>query len=193
MHPTHSYVLLTTTGTFAVSLWHGLRVGPYRKAAGIRYPLAYAQDGTSEAVKTSTGMFPAWTPTRLTPTQFFVHIATPCPRSYGHTADLPPFADPSSKALEKYLFNCAQRAHANFLESYSIALTALLLGGLVYPRTASVMGAVWSVGRVVYALGYTDSKAENGGGRLRGSLLIYPALLGLMGLTGKVGWDLLTL
>lgn len=33
----------------------------------------------------------------------------------------------------KYLFNCAQRAHANFLEHQPTFLTSLLISGLSYP------------------------------------------------------------
>lgn len=33
----------------------------------------------------------------------------------------------------KYLFNCAQRAHANFLEHQSTFLASLLISGLSYP------------------------------------------------------------
>lgn len=33
----------------------------------------------------------------------------------------------------KYLFNCAQRAHANFIEHQPTFLVSLLIGGLSYP------------------------------------------------------------
>lgn len=38
----HSYVLLAATSTFAVNVWHSILTGQKRKAAGIKYPNAYA-------------------------------------------------------------------------------------------------------------------------------------------------------
>ena len=57
-------------------------VGPYRRAAKVPYPNAYAS-------------------------------AAECKES-----------------KEKYLFNCAQRSHANFLEHQPQMLVGLLIGGL---------------------------------------------------------------
>ena|SRR5579871_6076094 len=37
-----SYVLLTATGTFFLSIWHAFRVPSFRRKAGIRYPNVYA-------------------------------------------------------------------------------------------------------------------------------------------------------
>jgi glutathione S-transferase len=94
-----------------------------------------------------------------------------------------------------YLFNCAQRAHHNFIENYPAALSALLVSGLAYPRLAAAAGAVWMVGRVVYALGYTRRAEWNveGKGRFSGGGF-YVAAVGqvvLMGLVGKMGVELL--
>ena len=92
------------------------------------------------------------------------------------------------KAL--YLFNCAQRAHYNFLENYVFALPVLLVGGVSYPRAAAAFGLVWSVGRAMYAVGYTNPAKEKGSGRHRGGLQ-YIGILGLVGLVVKTAYDLL--
>ncbi|KAH9461089.1 hypothetical protein Pst134EA_017398 [Puccinia striiformis f. sp. tritici] len=54
----------------------------------------------------------------------------------------------------KMKFNCAQRAHANTLESLPFFLFSLLFTGLRHPRFAASCGALWVVGRFVYTLGY---------------------------------------
>ncbi|KAA1068434.1 hypothetical protein PGT21_025152 [Puccinia graminis f. sp. tritici] len=54
----------------------------------------------------------------------------------------------------KMKFNCAQRAHANTLESLPFFLFSLLFTGLRHPRFSASCGALWVVGRVFYTLGY---------------------------------------
>lgn len=56
----------------------------------------------------------------------------------------------------------AQRAHANFTENHSSFLGALLISGLRYPVAAAAIGAVWSVARLLYALGYTSEAGPQG-------------------------------
>jgi glutathione S-transferase len=94
-----------------------------------------------------------------------------------------------------YLFNCAQRAHHNFLENYTVALSGMLISGLVYPRTAAALGAAWTGGRVVYALGYTWREEWNVEGRGRfwrgGFHVAAGCQVVLLALVGKMGWDLL--
>ncbi|GAQ88578.1 glutathione S-transferase [Klebsormidium nitens] len=67
---------------------------------------------------------------------------------------------------EDSVFNCYQRAHQNTLESYPAFLAFLLLSGSAYPITASVLGAVWIIGRLFYSLGYYTGNPNN---RHRGS------------------------
>ncbi|EKG12003.1 Membrane-associated eicosanoid/glutathione metabolism (MAPEG) protein [Macrophomina phaseolina MS6] len=93
-------------------------------------------------------------------------------------------ADPK-RAQALHLFNCAQRGHYNFLETHTSFLYALLAAGLRRPVAAAVMGAMWSVGRVMYAVGYTRPDTQNGKGRLVGSW----ANLILYALIGMAGWD----
>ncbi|MCJ1469051.1 hypothetical protein MMC07_007683 [Pseudocyphellaria aurata] len=76
----------------------------------------------------------------------------------------------------KYLFNCAQRAHANFLEHQPAFMAPLLLAGLSYPIPSAAMGLTWCVGRVVYALGYTNKNKVDGAGRNIGNFFWLPEL-----------------
>lgn len=93
----------------------------------------------------------------------------------------------AKKAL--YLWNCAQRAHGNFLENHPTVLAALLISGLQYPVTASVMGAGWAASRVAYAIGYTKADRSDGKGRLIG-MPQWLFQLGLYALTGVVGYKI---
>ncbi|KAF2629004.1 hypothetical protein BU25DRAFT_337923, partial [Macroventuria anomochaeta] len=47
-----------------------------------------------------------------------------------------------SKKPALCLFNCAQRAHYNSHENYTIVLTGMVISGLRYPRVAAVAGMV---------------------------------------------------
>lgn len=87
-------------------------------------------------------------------------------------------------------FNAAQRAHQNFNENHVTALGALLISGLRYPNAAAVLGAVWSVNRVVYALGYTASGSDGGKGRYYGALWMI-AHYALVLTSAKAAWDLI--
>jgi len=92
-------------------------------------------------------------------------------------------------ALNNYLFNCAQRAHGNFLEQLALFMPALLVAGVRYPVASAVLGQIWNVGRVVYAIGYTQKDGKNGSGRLYGSVQ-YIGFFGLIGLLAKFGVDM---
>ncbi|KAF1847291.1 glutation S-transferase [Cucurbitaria berberidis CBS 394.84] len=88
-------------------------------------------------------------------------------------------------------FNAAQRAHQNFNENHPTALAAMLITGLKYPTTAAVLGAVWSVNRVVYAIGYTNSGSEGGKGRYYGALwMLAHHVMVLMSV--KSAWDFIS-
>ena len=38
----YGYVIVATSATFFLGMWHGGRIGSFRKSAGIGYPKAYA-------------------------------------------------------------------------------------------------------------------------------------------------------
>lgn len=85
-----------------------------------------------------------------------------------------------------YLFNCAQRAHGNYLEHLSSVSLATLIAGIEYPVASSVMAAGWMVCRAIYAVGYTNPDKTKGEGRLYGLGHVFFEL-GLYGLTSWTG------
>ncbi|MCJ1267910.1 hypothetical protein MMC22_007796 [Lobaria immixta] len=90
----------------------------------------------------------------------------------------------------KYLFNCAQRAHTNFMEHQPGFLASLLLAGLSYPIASAAMGLAWCVGRVTYGLGYTNKNKTDGSGRIIGNFYVLPEL-GLFLTAALTGWKIL--
>jgi glutathione S-transferase len=98
-------------------------------------------------------------------------------------------AAPAEKKEALYLFNCAQRANANFIENYPPVLAALLIGGIRQPVLAAIAGALWTAFRIVYAVGYTLKGKTRGSGRRYGSFSTLPQLY-LYGLAGWVGLKL---
>ncbi|KAF4553422.1 Hypothetical protein D9617_7g031500 [Elsinoe fawcettii] len=107
------------------------------------------------------------------------------PTPYADSAQIAQ-ADSEAKKKALYIFNCAQRAHGNFLENQSGVLVTMLIAGLRFPLAATGFGLMWNVGRVVYAVGYTDKSKTNGKGRLQGSFF-WLAQLGLLVLSGWTG------
>ncbi|KAG0161597.1 Membrane-associated, eicosanoid/glutathione metabolism (MAPEG) protein [Penicillium digitatum] len=78
-------------------------------------------------------------------------------------------------------FNCAQRAHANFLENASQTMLFTLVAGLKYPEWAAGLGALWVFFRVLFLYGYVYSGKPQGKGRFMGGFfwLVQGALWGL--------------
>jgi glutathione S-transferase len=113
------------------------------------------------------------------------------PNCYASAESIEACSDPKEKKA-KYLFNCAQRAHYNFMENYPMALAGMLIAGLQYPTTSAVAGVVWTASRVLYAIGYTDPNKVDGKGRFFYGLgeLFWGSQLVWMGLVGKMGYDL---
>lgn len=89
-------------------------------------------------------------------------------------------------------FNCAQRAHANFLENASQTMLFTLVAGLKYPQLATGLGTLWFVTRSLYLYGYVYSGKPQGKGRYQGMLFwfVQGALWGLS--VFGVGKDLIS-
>jgi len=93
---------------------------------------------------------------------------------------------PSTRTdAEAHRFNCAQRAHANFIENQPSMLGALLFAGLNFPLTAAVLGAGWTASRYIYMRGYSAG-GEGGKGRYRG-IIFWLFQVGLVGLSAWTG------
>lgn len=100
----------------------------------------------------------------------------PYPNAYATDAE-------ASTDIKKYRFNCAQRAHQNYLENLPTFLVTSAIAGLQYPIPTAVMGVVWCAGRLVYAKGYINSTVEQkGAGRYKGSWFLL-AQIGLLGVS----------
>ncbi|THC91852.1 hypothetical protein EYZ11_008674 [Aspergillus tanneri] len=90
-------------------------------------------------------------------------------------------------------FNCAQRAHANFLENSPHTTLSILVSGLKYPQLAAGLGVAWCVARALFLYGYVYSGKPQGRGRYIGSWF-WPVQWILMGLSVfGVGRDLFSI
>ena len=74
------------------------------------------------------------------------------------------------------------------MESFSYVMLQMCVTGLVYPVTAAAFGAIWTIGRVVYGIGYA-SKGPSG--RMAGGLLSHMGDIPLAILTMKVGYTMI--
>lgn len=109
----------------------------------------------------------------------------PYPNAYASAQDMK--SNPAA-----YQFNCAQRAHAQFMENAPQTIMSMLVAGLAYPNATIVMGLAWYVSRVLYLYGYVTSEPGKAGrGRYWGSGFWF-AQFGLTGLVGMTAWNLMT-
>ena len=76
-------------------------------------------------------------------------------------------------------FNIAQRIHSNFLEQLLIVTLLLLTAGLKHPGYTVYAGIIYSVGRVIMAIGYYREAK----GRIPGGMILNFSLLALFGLS----------
>ncbi|MCJ1289853.1 hypothetical protein MMC34_001386 [Xylographa carneopallida] len=100
-------------------------------------------------------------------------------------------ATEAAASKEKYLFNCAQRSHAQFIEQLPAFLITLLVSGLRYPVVSAGLGAFWLFCRVLYAIGYTRPQFEGGKGRYWGSGYYIPSVA-LLVMSGMTGWSMVS-
>ncbi|KAK8101165.1 uncharacterized protein PG998_007429 [Apiospora kogelbergensis] len=88
----------------------------------------------------------------------------------------------AAKDPKAYTFNCAQRAHGNFVESQTPFLGTLLISGLHWPNAAAALGATWVAARAAYAYGYATRGPQ---GRLAG---FYTSSIADLALKGMALW-----
>eukprot|EP01113_Clastostelium_recurvatum_P031150 TRINITY_DN385_c0_g1_i2.p1 TRINITY_DN385_c0_g1~~TRINITY_DN385_c0_g1_i2.p1 ORF type:complete len:177 (+),score=45.29 TRINITY_DN385_c0_g1_i2:479-1009(+) len=77
------------------------------------------------------------------------------------------------------LFNNAQRVHYNFIEHLTLIITVLLVSGIFFPKYALWAGIAYSIGRVLYGLGYKNGGAS---ARVPGALILDVSLVSLFGM-----------
>lgn len=118
---------------------HGGITTKTRKAANIPYPHSYA---TVEQCKSN-----------VCPTQPPLHTPT---------------ALTSLEQPKAEQFNCAQRAHSNFLENSSQTMLTTLVAGLKYPQLAAGLATAWVAARMLFLYGYVYSGKPQGKGRMLG-------------------------
>ncbi|KAF9737598.1 hypothetical protein PMIN06_007842 [Paraphaeosphaeria minitans] len=95
---------------------------------------------------------------------------------------------PAERKAALLAFNASQRGHQNFGEVHFTTVGCLLICGLSQPKLTAVLGGIWSVGRLLYSIGYTNWN-QNGKGRYAGA----PGLLVQYGIqiwAGVVAWGL---
>ncbi|KAF2277946.1 glutation S-transferase [Westerdykella ornata] len=149
--------------------------------ATIQLPAEY---GYTLAAAVSTFFVGSWLGIRVT--KFRKAARIPYPYEYASYEQVTSASPAQSKAMDT--FNRAQRGHQNFLENQGSAVGAMLIAGLRYPVASAVLGGIWSLGRVVYAWGYTSGGEK---GRYRG-IFGQLAQYVLYGFAVKSVWDVVS-
>ncbi|KAH9845062.1 MICROSOMAL GLUTATHIONE S-TRANSFERASE 3 [Teratosphaeria destructans] len=147
---------------------------------GLGLPREYGYVLTTTA---ATFFLSAWVGIRTVPFRKAAGIKHP--KVYADSGDFAAAADDGEKKKALYLFNAAQRAHANLMESYPPTVLAILIAGLEYPVLSSALGATWIISRVVYSVGYTSPTNTDGKGRVYGWI---PSFFSQIALWGLAGW-----
>ena len=108
--------------------------------------------------------------------------AAKCPYPNGYAS-----AQEMKSNVAAYRFNCAQRAHTQFMENAPQTILSMLVTGLVYPNATAVLGFGWFAARVLYLSGYIWGSLEKGRGRRLGFSfwLFQLSLWGLAVMTAK--------
>lgn len=67
------------------------------------------------------------------------------------------YATPEQAAADPVIFayNCAQRAHANYVENLFPTIGSMLVAGMNYPLAAGCLGLGWLCCRLIYFYNYT--------------------------------------
>ncbi|EME84481.1 uncharacterized protein MYCFIDRAFT_152707 [Pseudocercospora fijiensis CIRAD86] len=108
------------------------------------------------------------------------------PKAFADSGDIAAAKD-KEQAKAMHVFNCKQRAHAHYNEVQPSTALAMLIAGLAYPRTTTGLGIGFIIGRIVYAIGYSNVDKPNGSGRVLGFVISQPIALALWGLAGWTG------
>jgi glutathione S-transferase len=108
----------------------------------------------------------------------------PYPNAYASAQEMK--ANPAA-----YQFNCAQRAHAQFMENAPQTMISMLVAGFMYPNATASLGAAWLLLRALYMYGYIYSSKEKGTGRYKGGLF-WVAQGGIWGLVGMTAWKIIS-
>ena len=160
---------MTAVTTTFLGEWHSGYVGQYRKAAKVPCESSVPRSG-------------------LHPYEFFrnyvILIVQLDPNAYVTHAE-------AQEDPHKFAFNCAQRAHANYLEHQPQVVIPMLIAGLRYPLLSAAAGVAWCIARVMYTLGYVKNKKKQGRGRTVGVWYVAPELL-LQGAAAWTGWQMLS-
>ncbi|KAK2072535.1 hypothetical protein P8C59_006883 [Phyllachora maydis] len=82
----------------------------------------------------------------------------------------------AAKDPKAFKFNCAQRAHGQFLEQLTPTVAVLLISGLRFPLASAGMGLGWTLSRILYARGYINNGPK---GRELGAITSYLMSIGL--------------
>ncbi|KAK5118331.1 hypothetical protein LTR62_002844 [Meristemomyces frigidus] len=160
------WVVVATASTCFLGLWHGVRIGSFRKAAGVPYPKVYAESTELASAE---------------PEQKKKMYLFNCAQR-AHVAMTHKFS--WSRQL------LTQLLQQNYLENHPSVMITMLIAGLRYPLWSAGLGLFWMVSRVIYAVGYTRADKTKGEGRLYGSGF-WLAQLGLFGLAGWTGVKML--
>jgi len=94
-------------------------------------------------------------------------------------------ADPAVHGKEKASkFNCTQRGHQNTLEALPIHLAMQMMIAQIYPLVAAIFGFVWTIGRIVYMIGYKEGGPKK---RFPGAAISQLSTFGMIGTLIFVG------
>ena len=107
-----------------------------------------------------------------------------CPYPNGYASPQDVKSNPAA-----YQFNCAQRAHAQFIENAPQTIISMLVSGLLYPNATAILGLGWFISRVLYLYGYVWGRKAMGAGRYLGTPF-WAFQIALMVLAGRTAWDL---
>jgi Predicted membrane protein len=79
-----------------------------------------------------------------------------------------------------FMLNNSYRAHSNFVESLGVIIPATLIGGIGFPKAATILGWTYFLGRIIYTIGYHTMTPTNRYYGYSITLLCTFALLGFL-------------